>query len=96
MQCPIDRAPHTMAFGISVMGTLRERSVTARALIPQSPYCEATTVNPAPLGRPKVNKLMLITCSIRTGHPLSIDDVPIKLIQFCYYYIPKFMSNRLK
>ena len=29
------------------------------------------------------------------GHPSSIDDVPIKLIQFCYYYIPKFMSNKL-
>ena len=30
------------------------------------------------------------------GHPSSIDDVAIKLIQFCYYYIPKFISNRLR
>ena len=28
-------------------------------------------------------------------HPSSIDDVPIKLIQSSYYYMPKFMSNRL-
>ena len=39
------------------------------------------------------------TLSIREGflgHPASIDDVSIKLIQFLYYYIPTFMSNRLK
>ena len=30
-----------------------------------------------------------------SGHPSSIDDVAIKLIQLCYYCISKFMSNRL-
>ena len=30
------------------------------------------------------------------GHPSNIDDVPIKLIQFCYYHIIyRFMSTRL-
>ena len=37
MQCPIDRTPHTMAFDISVMVTLRERPSTATARLRLEP-----------------------------------------------------------
>ena len=46
-QCPIGRAPHTMAFGNSVMDALRERSGITKAMpgfTPQSADCEATTL----------------------------------------------------
>ena len=47
MQCPKDRAPHTMAFDGSVMGTLRDGSVKPRQ---QSADCEVRTLPPAPPG----------------------------------------------
>ena len=44
MQCPIDRAQHTMAFDNSVMGTLRGRLVEPRQRLDsraQSADCKA-------------------------------------------------------
>ena len=47
VQCPINRAPHTMAFDNSVMGTLRERSGKPKQhqdSTPQLSDCEATVL----------------------------------------------------
>ena len=49
LQCPKDRAPHTMAFDGSVMGTLREGSVKPRQ---QSADCEVRMLPPALPGCP--------------------------------------------
>ena len=84
MQCPIDKAPHTMAFDISVMGTLRKCSSATRALLRLNLTTlgfERENDTPRPPGRP-----------IEVG-VVEVRVILLRVVQVMSFFFNLFLST---